>query len=209
MRSAENAQSSVYRPRRYLLTRNEAAFFRVLAVLIDYPYLISCKVRLADLITCDDRDWHKGAANRIAQKHVDFVITRADSSRIVAAIELDDSSHRSPDRRDRDQFVNGLFRQMAIRLIRIPARWNYDQDAVAAILLEAGLTVSEGNDPSGDSHYSRDWRRPAPPRRGMAPPTPSRTYSHARSYGRPGLRTPRKGRSRRTNASAPRRWTAW
>jgi hypothetical protein len=142
MRSTENCQSGVYRPRRYLLTRNEAAFFRVLSVVLDRTYLISCKVRIADIITCDDRAWHKGAANRIAQKHVDFVISRADSSRIVAAIELDDQSHRRPERQERDHFVNALFRQMSIRLIRISARWRYNQEAVAAIFVRAGLTVT-------------------------------------------------------------------
>lgn len=210
MRSAENRQSTVYRPRRYLLTRNEAAFFRVLATLIDYPYLVSCKVRLADLITCDDRDWHKGAANRIAQKHVDFVITRADSSRIVAAIELDDSSHRNPERRERDQFVNGLFRQMSIRLIRIPAKWNYDQDDVAAILIQAGLTVTDGNDPFGDWRYARDWRRPTPRRRRRAAtPVRGRGWSHIGSCDRPTLRAPSRAKSRRADSNGPRRWTAW
>ena len=65
--------SAIFRPRHFLLTMNEAAFFRVLAAAIGDRYLISCKVRLADIITCGDRDWQRGHANRIAQKHVDFI----------------------------------------------------------------------------------------------------------------------------------------
>ncbi|MSR55933.1 MAG: DUF2726 domain-containing protein [Gemmataceae bacterium] len=74
-----------FRPRHFLLTRNEAAFLRVLLMLVGHRYLISCKVRLADIITCSDADWKRGHANRIAQKHVDFVVSCAQSSRIVAA----------------------------------------------------------------------------------------------------------------------------
>jgi hypothetical protein len=134
-----------FHPRQFLLSRNEVAFLRVLVSLVGHRYLISCKVRLADIITCSDADWKRGHANRIAQKHVDFVVSCAHSSRIVAAIELDDLSHQRPDRRQRDQFVNRLFSQMRVRLIRVPARWEYDRDEIANDFLEAGLNLWDGD----------------------------------------------------------------
>jgi hypothetical protein len=118
---------------------NEAAFFRALTAVIGDRYLISCKVRLADIITCGDRDWKGGHANRIAQKHIDFVISCAASSRIVAAIELDDSSHQQRERAERDEFVNQLFRQVRVQLIRVPARWAYTEAMVAAHVRRAGV----------------------------------------------------------------------
>ena len=133
----------IYRPRPFLLTRNEAAFFRVLTIVLADHYLISCKVRLADIITCSERDWQRGHANRIAQKHVDFVVTHVTSSRVVAAIELDDRTHMRPERRLRDAFLNALFRQMRIRPIRVPASWQYELETVAAHLARAGLKVPE------------------------------------------------------------------
>lgn len=129
----------VYLPRRYLLTRNEAAFYRVLHSQVGDRYQISCKVRLADLITCSDRDWKRGHANRIAQKHVDFVLCRPLSSRILVAVELDDRSHLRASRQYRDRFVDQLFRSADIRLIRVPARWNYDDGTVARFLADARL----------------------------------------------------------------------
>ena len=134
--------NAIFRPRPFLLTRNEAAFFRVLAAVVADRYLISCKVRLADIITCSDRDWRRGHANRIAQKHVDFILTHVTSSRIVGAIELDDLSHLQPERHVRDRFVNDLFRQMRVRLIRIPASWEYDRATVSDFLIRAGLEVT-------------------------------------------------------------------
>jgi hypothetical protein len=133
---------TLYRPRGFLLTKNEAAFFRVLQSLVPDFYALSCKVRLADLITCDDTGWNQGLANRISQKHIDFVVSSTDSSRIVAAIELDDSSHDLPERRERDRFVNHLFRQTGLKLIRIPAQWHYDASAIAYQLTDAGLLSS-------------------------------------------------------------------
>ena|SRR5260370_41621474 len=94
---------------------------------------------IADFVMCSDRDWQRGAGNRIAQKHIDFVVTRIASSRIVAAIELDDCTHRRPTRHSRDDFLNSLFRQLRIQLVRVPASWNYDIGAVADHLLGAGL----------------------------------------------------------------------
>ncbi len=135
------SQRGIFRPRGYLLTRNETAFFRVLKEVIPDHYLISCKVRLADIITCSERDWRRGHANRIAQKHADFVISWADSSRIVAAIELDDQSHSRPERQQRDLFINELFCQLGICLIRIPASWAYERETVAEVLHRSGLNV--------------------------------------------------------------------
>ena len=128
-----------YRPRHFLLTKNEAAFFRVLKTLVADRYQVSCKVRLADIATCDEADWNRGHANRISQKHIDFVLNCPEFSRIVAAIELDDSSHEAPERRSRDAFLNRLFWQIGVRLIRVPAKWDYDFDAVAGQLAKAGL----------------------------------------------------------------------
>jgi hypothetical protein len=130
---------SRYLLRRYLLSQNEAAFFRVLANVLGTRYHISCKVRLADLIGCADKDWSSGGANRISQKHVDFVICDARSSRIIAAVELDDSSHQRPDRRKRDDFINWLFARVNVCLLRIPARNRYAADPLRRFLEERGI----------------------------------------------------------------------
>ena len=133
------SRNGAFMPRRFLLTQNEAAFFRALTAAVADRYRISCKVRLADIITCSDRDWKRGYANRISQKHIDFVVSCAQTSRIVAGIELDDRSHRRQERRERDAFVNRLFRDARVCLIRVPARWEYDQEMVGRYLRRSGL----------------------------------------------------------------------
>ncbi len=133
------SRNGAFMPRRFLLTQNEAAFFRALTAVVADRYRISCKVRLADIITCSDRDWKLGYANRISQKHIDFVVSCAQTSRIVAGIELDDRSHWRKERWGRDAFVNRLFRDARVCLIRVPARWEYDEEVVVKYLSRHGL----------------------------------------------------------------------
>ena len=132
----------IYRPRRFLLTQNEAAFFRALLPLVAGRFHISCKVRLADLVTIPDADWQMGHANRIAQKHIDFVLACPQSFRIIAAIELDDRSHQRIERRKRDAFINQLFSETGISIIRVPARWAYDADIIAKYFTEAAISFT-------------------------------------------------------------------
>ncbi len=153
---------SAFRPRRFLLTRNEARFFRVMTTVVGPHCLISCKVRLADIITCSDQGWQLGCANRISQKHVDFVLSCPNTSRILAAVELDDRSHRLRERKRRDVFVNRLFRTMRVRLIRVPARWTYDRQVVRDILVENGILVENEIDHGSTSPKPLNPRRAQP-----------------------------------------------
>jgi hypothetical protein len=126
--------ASPYRSRRFLLSRAELAFFRVLSTVVAGRYLVFAKVRLADVITCPRALWHQAPGRRIAQKHLDFVLCDSYTLRFVLVIELDDRSHARPERRRRDVFLNRLFRQAGIPLLRQPARASYDRDELQALL---------------------------------------------------------------------------
>ena len=156
------SESRAFTPRRFLLTQNEAAFFRALTTVVADRYRISCKVRLADVITCSDHDWKRGYANRISQKHIDFVVSCPTSSRIVAGIELDDRSHRRRERHRRDAFVNRLFRIARVHLIRVPARWDYDEEVVARYLINGGLPLTNEIDCGSISQKPFNLRRNEP-----------------------------------------------
>jgi Protein of unknown function (DUF2726) len=63
-----------YRRRGPLLSRGEAAFYRVLRKAVAKRYHVAFKARLADLVTCSDAAWDKGFGHLIARQHVDFVL---------------------------------------------------------------------------------------------------------------------------------------
>jgi len=87
---------------------------------------VAPKVRLADIVGCVERSPSVATLGRITQKHLDFVLIDASSSRIVAAIELDDASHGRPSVIRRDTFVNELMAQAGVPLLRVPAAARYD-----------------------------------------------------------------------------------
>ena len=63
--------------------------------------------------------------NKIQSKSIDFVITEP-NLKIKLCIELDDSSHYQNKRIQRDEFINKLFNDLDLKLIRIPVQNFYN-----------------------------------------------------------------------------------
>lgn len=125
-----------------LMTPAELAFFAVLEPIVRSSYMVSSKVRLADLFDVRQERGQQAAFNKISSKHIDFVLTELGSSRILCGIELDDSSHNRPDRTERDNFVNELFATNYLPLMRVPAAWTYCPQSLRAELLKCGVSLS-------------------------------------------------------------------
>lgn len=104
----------------YLLTKHEYAFYHKLRPIADRHNLqILAKVRLADLVDVDgglDRNTRFRYLGKISSKHIDFVI--ADDMKVLLLIELDDNSHNSEERIERDKFVEKVLEVSGYKLIR-------------------------------------------------------------------------------------------
>lgn len=117
----EEKQYLPYHAKRFFFTCSEQEFFNELHAQLDKSeYTVFPKVRLGDFIEVDhydrrDRTWW----NKIRAKHVDYLIWSLTENRIVLAIELDGSSHNSPITQKRDDFVNGLYEKVGIKLERV------------------------------------------------------------------------------------------
>lgn len=109
-----------------LLTAAELQFYKFLKAVAIGRYDISCKVRLGDIINCTDYYWHKGYGPKISAKHIDFVLLDPNTSEIILCIELDDKSHKRPERISRDKFLNKALDTADVRLLRIPVTRGYD-----------------------------------------------------------------------------------
>jgi hypothetical protein len=109
-----------------LLTPAERSFFGVLQQATEYT--IFAKVRLADIIhpgKSSSRSAWQSAFNRIACKHVDFVLCAPDALRVVAVVELDDSTHGRFERGVRDGLVDAALTNAGISVLRVPAARSY------------------------------------------------------------------------------------
>ena len=79
------------------------------------------------------------ALNGVTAKSVDFVICDVLTLDPVAAIEVDDRSHLLPERQQRDAFVNAVFLEIGLPLMRVKARRAYSVDELRVMCARAGL----------------------------------------------------------------------
>lgn len=97
---------NAYGPK-WLFTQNEKqAYYKLKEIAAKHNLVVFAKVRLLDLVTPNRTNpKYKTNLYRIQAKHVDFVLTKEN---LVAKyiIELDDGSHDTEDRQERDRFVD-------------------------------------------------------------------------------------------------------
>lgn len=185
-----------YTRSRMLLTPTEHAFLRVLERAVAGRWRVLAKVRIADLVTPRPglhRTHAQVALNRIAQKHVDFVLVDG-AFRVVAAIELDDASHAQRDRRRRDRFVDEVFRVAGVPLLHASAGGRYTEAAIRDLLSSLRPALAPHTPlPGGPANPSiRSPARPSEARREPGRPATSTPASAAPAHSH--SRSPRGGR---------------
>jgi hypothetical protein len=117
---------------RAILTQAEARFLRSLERAVNGEYLVCPQLPLWTFLEARSTDAGAAAAftNRINLKRIDFTLVNRATSCVEMAIELDDPSHQRAGRRDRDAFIETVFKQARIPLVRIPTARNYDPQAL-------------------------------------------------------------------------------
>lgn len=123
-----SSQKAKYILNNALFTEAERSFYGVLNQSIPDEMVVMGKVRVADILTPNkglDRSKWQTAFNKIAYKHVDYILCDKHSLSILAAIELDDKSHRSRKAKIKDAFLNDAFESANLPLIRFQALRSY------------------------------------------------------------------------------------
>ena len=118
------------------LSPAEASFFQVLRRVTGQQVIVLAKVNLNDLFFAQTGDPRRNRAvsNRIDRKHVDFLLCDAQTLRPVLGIELDDRSHERPERKARDELVDGVFAAAGLPLLRVPTRVSYAPEELVALI---------------------------------------------------------------------------
>ena len=114
-----------------VLTIAEKQFYYILKKYIRNEYLIIPQAVLSSFIDCDEFRYR----TKINKKTVDFIIVDRQFN-VVCAIELDDRSHDKYSRKKRDAFVNSLFANVGIKLLRIKMSKNYYKQLEEMLPLE-------------------------------------------------------------------------
>jgi very-short-patch-repair endonuclease len=117
-----------YQAKTALCSPAERSLLGVLDQLLGDQNRIAIKVRLADLLEIQkgvSKSLRQNAFNRISRKHVDFVVCDKNELSILGVIELDDQSHQSARRRQRDSFLDTALNAVGIPVLHIQAQNTY------------------------------------------------------------------------------------
>jgi hypothetical protein len=102
-------------------------------------YKIFGKVRMADIVAVkkieNKSHWQK-AFNKIALKHFDFVLCDKTTLKVIAIIELDDSTHNRKKEKENDEVKNSICDEIKLPLIRVKASNKYDETLLRNMIAE-------------------------------------------------------------------------
>lgn len=124
---AEIDYKKYYSPKEYIITLNELKLYKVLlGIAKELNLILLCQVSLYSIIETNIKN--DTYFNKIRSKSIDFVLVRENDCRIKLCIELDDKTHHYQNRIERDIFINNLFEQLKINLLRIKSSQYYDKE---------------------------------------------------------------------------------
>lgn len=140
-----------YRLRDDFLSPAERSFYGVLRLAIGSEWVVCPKVGLKDLFYVPGGPGDQSSRNRIAQKHVDFVICIASSMEPQVAIELDDASHSRTNRIERDDLVDAVCGAAGLSLEHFAAHKQYSVEEIRTRLAPHLGTSINTSKPPADS----------------------------------------------------------
>lgn len=115
-----------------LLSQPEQVLYRRLVQALP-EHIVLTQVQLLRTVRFKRGVLNRNILNRISQLSIDFLILNSDTS-IVAAVELDDSSHQRADRQWADERKTHALESAAIPLLRWNVRKLPDVPAIGAAL---------------------------------------------------------------------------
>ncbi len=123
---AKSKKKLPYELNKSIFNKSESAFFAALRAAVQNQWLIAPKIGLKDFLSIakgtPDRQTH---FNRIAQKHIDFLLFSPNGNAPVCAIEIDGPSHNNERTRERDAFIKQIYDHAGLPLLRFPAKTTY------------------------------------------------------------------------------------
>lgn len=114
------------------LSSNEYEFFLLLQRIVGEEHYIFCQVRVEDFIQAPAGI--PGDRNFIKMRSVDFLLVKKTDRTKIMAIELNDITHRDPDRIDRDDKLRTILSVARVPYMVEQAKPHYDVEVVSRSL---------------------------------------------------------------------------
>ena len=125
------AQNVNYR-KKPLLTDHERKFYYSLAPIAKkYDLCVLSKIRIADLVEPTAHEYKERSDyfhhfGKIKAKHIDFALCDPENMEVKLLIELDDRTHETAKGRERDEFVEEVYKDTGYRLLRVYNTWSLE-----------------------------------------------------------------------------------
>lgn len=136
--------NAYYKPKTYITTKTEGIFYNVLLdISKELNFTLFAQVPLYAIVNTQknlDPSTQAKYFNKISSKSIDFVLVD-EKCRILLCIELDGKSHNLKNRIERDKFINKLFNDLDIGLLRYPVYSIYYKDTLKKRILDNIKTV--------------------------------------------------------------------
>ena len=128
-----------YQTRDDFLSPAERSFYFVLKKSVADWADVCPKVNLGDIFyaTCGSFGERQSYTNKIDRKHVDFLLCDKNTAVPLIGVELDDKSHNQTKRKERDLFVENVFKKAALPLERISVKASYNPAEINSMLMKA------------------------------------------------------------------------
>lgn len=125
----------LYIKKDYIMTEQEYKFYRLLKNYTSKNNLnLFAQVSLYAIVNSK----YYSDFNKIKSKSIDFVITDV-NCKIKLCIELDDYTHIKENRQKRDNFIDKLFEELEIKMLRIPVQQYYNMTDIERKITESLL----------------------------------------------------------------------
>jgi hypothetical protein len=151
----ETKKELPYRLRDDFLSPAEYSFYKVFSSVYGTRLTVQSKVRLADIFFVSRPNENHTFFNRIAQKHLDFLICDPVTMKPLFGVELDDVSHKRDDRQERDEFLEEVCKVAGLPLLRMPVKREYNTREIAdrvEPLLKAKMGVVVSPSPQSEQN---------------------------------------------------------
>ncbi|WP_104399696.1 DUF2726 domain-containing protein [Vibrio penaeicida] len=127
-----------------LMSGPEVAFYNALITAVDNRALVFAKVHMADvLMPAPNKDKKKwlAAFNRIARKHLDFVICRPGTLEVLCIIEFDNGKELNKTKAEREKLLMHVCKTSGIPLIGANEKYAYQVGRLRKVLAEYVDTI--------------------------------------------------------------------
>lgn len=131
-----------YRVSDKFLSPSEYSFYMIIKKILADRFIISLQVPLSAIFYVTEKRNYMTAFNKIASKRIDFLICDGLTVKPLFGIELDDKSHNSQSRKERDFFVNKTFEVSGLPLIRFPAKNSYNTSEIELVFNETLKSIN-------------------------------------------------------------------